>query len=573
MIRVQVRPGAYYDSVILMQLQRGLAALPGVQDAGVVMATAANKEVLRQSDLLAHEAQAAGADDLVIAVRAADPTAAEAALAAVDGLLARKASTAGDFHPRSLETSVQMAPDARWVLVSVPGRYAAETARSALTLGRNVFLYSDNVSLEEEIALKREAAGRGLLVMGPDCGTAIVNGVGLGFANTVRRGPIGLVGASGTGLQLVTARIHQLGGGISHALGTGGRDLSAAVGGVTALQALDLLRRDPLTRVIVLVSKPPATRVAEELVATARASGKPVVIDFIGYRPQEQPAGNVYFVPTLDAAAELAVKLATLDTELAAQTEQSPFAPGQRWLRGVFSGGTLAYEAQLLLRDYVPTAYSNAPLDKAYLLPNATISRDHTIIDLGEDEFTVGRLHPMLDNDLRIKRILQEASDPAVAVLLLDVVLGHGAHPDPASELAPALAQARRLAADAGRHLEIVALVVGTDGDPQQLEVQIEQLNAAGAWVETSCEGAVRRAGTVVAAINPLSSLPTVDLAAISDPFSAINAGLGSFAASLTGQGAAVVHMDWRPPAAGNEKLMGILNRLKSKPANQPAGS
>ena len=209
MIRVQVRPGAYYDSVILMQLQRGLLALPGVQDAGVVMATAANKEVLRQSDLLADDAQAAGADDLVIAIRAADRTAADEALAAVDGLLARKASHSADFRPRSLETAVQMAPDARWVLVSVPGRFAAEVAQGALDLGRNVFLYSDNVSLEDEIHLKQTAAARGLLVMGPDCGTAIVNGVGLGFANAVRRGPIGVVGASGTGLQLVTARIHQ----------------------------------------------------------------------------------------------------------------------------------------------------------------------------------------------------------------------------------------------------------------------------------------------------------------------------------------------------------------------------
>ncbi|MDH4135171.1 MAG: protein FdrA, partial [Anaerolineae bacterium] len=251
--KAEVRSGAYYDSVILMQLQRSLAALPGVLDAGVVMGTAANKDILAQSDLLTPEVQAAVADDLVIVVRAEDDAAARAALGQVDELLTRRrGGIEQDYRPRSLESAVQMLPDAQWVLVSVPGRYAAGVARQALHLGKNVFLYSDNVSLDDETSLKQTAAGKGLLVMGPDCGTAIVNGVGLGFANRVRRGPIGLVAAAGTGLQQVSARIHQLGSGITHALGTGGRDLSQAVGAVTARQGLDLLSRDPETRVIVL---------------------------------------------------------------------------------------------------------------------------------------------------------------------------------------------------------------------------------------------------------------------------------------------------------------------------------
>ena len=565
MIRVQVRPGAYYDSVVLMQLQRGLVALPGVEDAGVVMGTPANKDVLAQSDLLTPAAEAAGTDDLVIAVRAADGPAADAALAQVDALLARKAGHTTDFRPRSLETAANMAPAARWLLVSVPGRFAAGVARQGLDLGRHVFLYSDNVSLEDEIALKRTAAERGLLVMGPDCGTAIVNGTGLGFANAVRRGPIGVIGASGTGLQLVTARIHQLGSGITHALGTGGRDLSEAVGAATALQALDLLGRDPQTTVILIVSKPPSPKVAARLVAAARSTGKPVVVDFIGYHPPEPIQGNVYFTRTLDAAAELSVELAAIEDAPAAPPPLPPFAPGQHYLRGVFSGGTLAYEAQLLLQDYVPAVWANAPLDKAYKLPNALHSLEHTIVDLGEDEFTVGRLHPMLDNDLRVKRILQEAADPQVAVLLVDVVLGYGAHPDPAAELAPALAEARRLAAEAGRHLEIVVVVVGTDADPQNMEQQVAQLAAAGAYVAATNEDAVAHAGALVRGLGGPSGRPPVDLGGLNAPFSAINAGLESFAESLAAQGAGVVHVDWRPPAGGNEKLMGILARLKSK--------
>ena len=281
----EIRSGAYYDSVILMQLQRSLAELPGVIDAGVIMGTQANKELLEQSELLAPEIQAAGADDMVIVIKAEDQAAAQSALESVDRLIAARRSTGIDqeFLPKSLETAARMLPDAGWVLISVPGRYAAGVTRQALDYKKHVFLYSDNVTLMDEIDLKKTAAEKGLLVMGPDCGTAIINGIGLGFANKVRRGPIGLVAGSGTGLQQVTSRIHQFGGGITHALGTGGRDLSEPVGAVTAHQGLSLLSRDPETKVIVLVSKPPARSVADELVISARKAGKPVVVDFIGY--------------------------------------------------------------------------------------------------------------------------------------------------------------------------------------------------------------------------------------------------------------------------------------------------
>ncbi len=307
----EVRSGAYYDSVVLMQLQRSLATLPGVLDAGVVMGTEANQEILAQTGLLTPEGQAGAADDLVIVVKAETEAEAEAALGQVDELLAaRRGGVEQDYCPRSLDLAAEMSPDAQWVLISVPGRYAAGVARQALRLGKNVFLYSDNVSLVDEVALKQTAAERGHLVMGPDCGTAIVNGIGLGFANRVRRGSIGLVAASGTGLQQVSARIHQLGNGISHALGTGGRDLSESVGAVTARQGLDLLIRDPETRVIVLVSKPPAPQVASELLDVARSSDKPVVVDFVGYSPSVREAGNLRFAATFDEAAELAVRLA-----------------------------------------------------------------------------------------------------------------------------------------------------------------------------------------------------------------------------------------------------------------------
>ncbi|MFQ5576160.1 MAG: acyl-CoA synthetase FdrA [Anaerolineae bacterium] len=570
-VQIEVRRGAYYDSVVLMQLQAALSDLPGVENVGVMMGTDANKDLLAQSDLLAPEAQAALPDDLIIAVRGADAATTTHALAQVDDLLARRRSTleGQEYLPQSIEGAAKMLPEAGWVLISVPGRYAAGVAREGLRLGKHIFLYSDNVSLEEEIALKQEAARRGLLVMGPDCGTAIINGVGLGFANRVRRGPIGVVGAAGTGLQQATSRIDQLESGITHALGTGGRDLSEAVGAITARQGLDLLSCDPDTKVIVLISKPPAPAVAEEVLRVARAAGKPVVVNFIGYTPPAhlRHDATLHFVSTLDQTAELAVELAasTAAPPSPASPAAAGFAPQQRYLRGLFSGGTLAYEAQLILQDYVPLVYSNAPLKKEHTLQNSLVSREHTIVDLGEDEFTVGRLHPMMDNALRIQRLQQEADDPEVAVVLLDVVLGFGAHPNPAAELAPAIKEAIARAAAAGRKLSVVAVVTGTDKDPQGIQKQIEQLEKAGATAKTNNELAVCHVGELLQMLNNPSGLPPVDAATLNQPLAAINVGLESFVESLQAQEAPAIHVNWRPPAGGNEKLMSILERMKKR--------
>ncbi|HUV28838.1 MAG TPA: acyl-CoA synthetase FdrA [Anaerolineales bacterium] len=571
----EIRSGAYYDSVILMQLQRSLAGLAGVIDAGVIMGTDANKDLLAQSDLLAPEIQAAGADDMLIVIKAEDEAAAQSALESVDELLASRRSTGVDeeFLPKSLETAAQMLPAANWVLVSIPGRYAAGVTRQALDLDKHVFLYSDNVTLMDEIALKTTASEKGLIVMGPDCGTAIVNGVGLGFANKVRRGTIGLVAGSGTGLQQVTSRIHQFGGGITHALGTGGRDLSENVGAVTAHQGLALLIRDPQTKVIVLVSKPPARIVADELVNAARLAGKPVVVDFIGYATAVRRVDNVYFATSFDDAAELAVKLAAEgpENEEFDDYDLELFSSKQRYLRGLFSGGTLAYEVLLILEAYLPRVYSNVPLDKKYQLKDSLVSQEHTILDLGEDEFTVGRLHPMMDNDLRLRRLEIEANDPEVAIILLDVVLGYGAHPDPASELAPAIKGAKTRAEKSGRYLEVIAVASGTDEDPQDLNAQVQQLEEAGVRVFTSNDAAAIFAGRLAQSLDPAAAAPIgdspaeVDLQALNQPMAAINVGLETFTESLVEQGAQVVQVDWRPPASGNEQLMGILERMKSK--------
>lgn len=563
-IKWHVRAGAYYDSVVLMQLQRGLLELNGVLDAGVVMATPANRDLLAANNLLP-ENVTANPDDLLIVVKADDDASAANAIGQVDELLARRKSSNSqsslEFRPRSLSAAVKQLPQANWVLVSVPGRYAAGVAREALELGKHVFLYSDNVSLEDEIALKKTAREKGLLVMGPDCGTAIINGIGLGFANRVRRGAIGVVGASGTGTQAVTAHIHHLGGGISHAIGTGGRDLKSDVGAITAHQALEALARDDKTKVIVLISKPPAPDVATQLISAAQSTGKPVVIYFIGYPPPARRIGNLRFAISLSEAAEIAVReLENLRIEGSSILQ----SPNSRYVRGLFSGGTLAYEMMVGLQASLSPLYSNSPITNSQNLEDPLHSKAHTIIDLGDEFFMVGRLHPMIDNDLRIRRMRQEAADPETGMILFDVVLGEGAHLDPAGELAPVIKELREKRSG---ELEFVAVVIGTEDDPQNLQSQISQLEEAGVKVFRTATEAVEYV-SLKFNTNKKNGFTPVDLEQLKQPLAGINVGLESFYESLISQGAQAVHVEWKPPAGGNEKMAALLAKMKSKKEN-----
>ncbi len=551
--KYQVRPGAYYDSVMLMQLQKSLAELPGVTDAGVMMATPANCELLTASgfDLTTILAKP---DDLLIIVKAESDAVASDAIGQVDNLLnQRQKISTGVARPRSLRGGVDRLPAAQWVLISVPGRYAADIADQALDLNRHVFLYSDHVALSDEIRLKQRARAKGLLVMGPDCGTAIINGVGLGFANRIRRGNVGIVAASGTGLQAVATEVHRLGGGVSQAFGTGGRDLKADVEGVTALQALNWLAKDETTTVILLISKPPDAAVAGRLLRAAQTCGKPVVVNFIGYPPPGRRLGNLTFGSGLSDTAEMAVSLAQAKRLRSLEPERSLSG----YVRGLFSGGTLAYEMLLGLEPVLAPLYSNLAATGDRSLVDSALTPAHTIVDLGEDEFTQGRLHPMMDNDLRLRRLRQELADPEVDLILLDVVLGEGAHPDPAAELAPTVDDAIQ----AGKR--VVAVVVGTEDDPQNLGNQIERLTAAGAVVFPTVSGVL---GYVYDRLGPVEyDYPHVSFD--TSGLAAINVGLESFYESILIQGGTAVHVEWRPPAGGDERLMGILAKMKKQQA------
>ncbi len=498
----------YRDSVSLMQLSARLTALAGICQASAIMASDANLALLREAKLL-DGAVEAGPNDLLIAVEGDSDEAVATAIAEAEGAFDEAPATGGTIRhepPRSLEMGLAEMPAANLALISTPGAYAAAEAMKALRLGLDVMLFSDNVTGADEIALKRFARDRGLMVMGPDCGTAIVNGVPLGFANVVRRGPIGVVAASGTGLQQVTTLVDRMGAGISQAIGTGGHDLSAEIGGITMLQGLEALAADPETEVIVLVSKPPAKVVADIVLAKAREAGKPVVVNFLGADATTITGANLTATKTLEDAANAAVALAnptarpreSRDPVHAAETGGAGFASGQKYVRGLYSGGTFCYEAALLLGEALPAVYSNTPVGAAKALDDAWKSRSHTIVDLGDDLFTRGRPHPMIDHRLRNERMLQEADDPETAVILIDVVLGYGAHPDPASEMVPAIEAAREKAKAGGRTLRFVGFVCGTEGDPQGLARQTEALEAAGMILLPSNAQAVRFAKGLV---------------------------------------------------------------------------
>jgi FdrA protein len=497
--RHRIVPNLYKDSVALMAISSKLLAIDGLEGASVVMATPTNLDNLVGAGL--GGALDTRPSDLVVAVAGTDE-ACEAALALADELLAAQPAGDGGSVAEQPPSSLQMAatrdPATNFALVSVPGSYAAAEAMKALRLGMSVMVFSDNVPVEQELAIKRYAAEHGLMVMGPDCGTAIVNGLPLGFANVVRRGPIGVVGASGTGLQEVTSRIHNLGAGISQVLGTGGHDLSEAIGGLSMLTGLHALELDPSTKVIVLLSKPPAAAVAQRVLDAARRLKTPVVVNFLGADPASFSDAVVHGAATLAEAADMAVALsagrpaqsarASIDAPTRGRLDDAArrMAPGQRFVRGIFCGGTFCYEAQLICQAEGIRAWSNTPVSGNLLLDDIRISREHTLVDMGDDAFTQGRPHPMIDPTLRNERIERDAADPQTAVLLVDIVLGYGSTADPASRLLEVLGRSRGAARSAGRHLAVIAHVCGTDADPQNRKDTIAQLQAAGTLVAAS---------------------------------------------------------------------------------------
>lgn len=493
---LDVRHGAYADSVSLMQVSRRVGDVDGVTGALIAMGTELNLDLLSGMGFGGVDA---GPGDLVVAIRASDQDTVTAALTELEAALAASSggASSGGFGdapaPRTVRDAAALGGDL--ALISTPGEHAYLEAVDALRAGLHVMLFSDNVPLDQEIALKAEAATRGLLAMGPDAGTAIVSGVGLGFANVVAPGPVGVVAASGTGAQHLTCLLDDAGVGISHVLGVGGRDLKAEVGGAGTRQALLALDADPATQLIVLLSKPPAEAVAAAIREFAGELATPVVLGLLG--PTENDLSGVA-TTVIERIGAPVPSWPTWGEPPSPDGAASATGGGPGRLVGLFSGGTLCSEALLIAEAALGPIASNITADPDQRLTDELTAGGHLLLDLGEDEHTRGRPHPMIDQRLRIERIAAEAADPATRVLLLDVVLGHGAHADPAAELGPAIRAALEAAQVAGRMLHVVVSLCGTTSDPQGRDRQATTLAEAGAYVTVSNADAARAAVTAM---------------------------------------------------------------------------
>lgn len=500
-LKVVIKNNTYFDSVSLMSLSTRANKIEGIEQVVVAMATEMNKEVLRNVNMMAPEIEAAKSGDLLIVIKAATEAIIERALGEVETLLTKKNDAKGGSEVRyaTVESAVQHIPEANLAIIAVAGEYAAREARKALEGGLHVLMFSDNVGIEDEIALKTMAHDKGLLMMGPDCGTAIINNVALCFGNAVRKGNIGIVGASGTGSQEISVRIHDFGGGITQLIGTGGRDLSEKVGGIMMIDGLKALAADPETKVIVLVSKPPAKSVEEKVLAEAARCGKPVIVCFLGGSEEAvTKAGCIFAKTTKEAALKAVILGGKKEEEINKRALNLPLieeiraklTPDQKYIRALMCGGTLCDEMMLLAKEKYTNVFSNIAKDAANRPADITVSQAHTFIDFGDDDFTRGRPHPMIDPSLRIARFEEEARDPSVGVIVMDFIVGFGSHEDPAGVMLPSIIAAKEQAKREGRHLEIMGYVLGTDLDTPSLGEQVRKLEQADVTIASSCTNA-----------------------------------------------------------------------------------
>lgn len=508
-----IKENSYYDSVTLMTISSKISSMDGVKNAAVMMGTDYNKNLMKDSGLLLEENLNADSNDMIIGVIAEDEEKAQLVIDEVDNELNKKnnPSSGGELKVKTLDTALEKINDLNFTVISIPGKYAKAEAEKALDNDLHVLMFSDNVPIEDEIELKDKAIEKGLLMMGPDCGTAIINGAALGFANIVSRGNIGMVAASGTGLQETSCIIDKRGSGLSQGLGTGGRDLKEQVGGKMMMVGIDALAEDDETKVILLVSKPPAEKVMKKILDRVETINKPVIACFLGGDPEVVKDSKAIFAETLEDAAVMAVNASKgekyqniiFDRNIEeinniVKNEIKNKKEEQKYIRALYTGGTLAYEGMLIVKKDIADIHSNISLEGTQKLNDVEKSEKNTFLDMGDDYFTDGRPHPMIDPRLRIDRIEEEARDSEVSVILLDIVLGYGSHEDPAGAAVKAIEEARQIAEKYGRHISFISSICGTDKDIQDFEDQKKKLVDAGVIVMESNAQAARLASLII---------------------------------------------------------------------------
>jgi FdrA protein len=492
-----IRKNQYYDSVFLMSVNARILKVEGIQQTAVLMGSPANKQLLVDIGVQDPDIEAAQPNDLIVAVIADSMGIINQVLGNLDVWLNAIQEEAPLSKMHTLEDGLAIMSNANLVVISIPGEYAAREARKALQAGLNVFIFSSNVSIEDELELKQLAKQGGQVVMGPDCGTSVIGGVGIGFANAIRRGDIGAIGAAGTGLQEFTSQVHNLGFGISHAIGTGSHDLSDQIGGLTTLAAMDALEMNAKTKVITIISKPPGAATLQHLLEKISNCRKPVIGCFLGVDPDIVSARkNLKPACTIDEAVRLAITmsgnpkppeagLTSADLKTLSD-EKKGWSSEQKYLRGILAGGTFCYQSQQILREAGIIVYSNNPLELKNKLKHPDKSIQHTLVDMGDEFYMVGKPHPMIDGTMRRQRIITESHDPQIAILYLDFILGYNASMDPVGELLDAIDKAKSVYKQRRGSLTVVASICGTEDDPQDLTFQVKMLQDAGVLVYDS---------------------------------------------------------------------------------------
>ena len=579
MLYTVIRKNTYQDSINLMLLTNRINTLEGVIQSSIMMGTDANKDIFRNQGLLTDDAAMAAPSDMIIVVEADQESIVKNVLKETDAFL-------GDLSVKKAQSNIvdvdnwtdaaKALPDANLALFSTPGEYTAPEIEKALDMGYHVFSFSDNISMEDEIRLKEKAHEKGLLFMGPDCGTGIISSVPVAFTNVVQPGNIGIVGASGTGIQEVTAVIDRLGGGVVHALGTGGRDLNEAVGAITVKDAIIGLEHHDPTDVICVISKPPAKEVRDEVVELLQKVSKPVVALFLGEKP-EAHEGHVYLAHTLEETAQIAVDLANGNPVKKNYLEPLSMTvdrvlPKEKTVKGMYSGGSLAAEAAMLISESL--GVGELIKEEGFILK----SDGYEVIDLGDDIYTQGKPHPMIDPEVRIKKIRECVEDPNTGVILIDIMLGYGCHPDMAGALAPVIKESLAKAEAEGRELYFVGTVCGTEKDIQDYNKEIQILKDCGVLVESSNARAVRLAlelkgvhmteedreirDYVLKDNSPLPVPSEAVMELLNNKPRIINVGVESFNDSLRTFGSKSVQFTWKPLAGGNKRMIHLLNEI-----------
>ncbi|MDF2523765.1 MAG: FdrA family protein [Clostridiales bacterium] len=577
MLFTVVEKNSYQDSVNLMLLTKSMSSMEGINRISVMMGTPANKDIFKNTGLFTEELNDASPNDICIVVDTESKDKIKEVMNCISDFLKNQNSGSKlSTIPaaRTWDKALIKLPEANLAVISIAGEYAADEADKALERGLNVFLFSDNISIKDEKGLKEKARGKGLIVMGPDCGTGILSGVPIAFSNVIEKGNIGIIGASGTGIQEVTSIISRIGGGITHAIGIGGRDLTAEIGGISAVTSLDTLAGDPDTDVIVFISKPPAPQVRNKVVEKFITLGKPVIAIFIGEKPKENH-DNVYYTWTLEETAYKAVEVSKKSLRLEKNIiKQVPLInkiknnTKQRCIKGLFCGGTLAAEASMIIRDEYDIE-DNGLHPKGVMLEY----NGHKIIDLGDDVYTRGRPHPMIDPSIRVQMLKDEAAKEETAVILLDNVIGYGGHDDMAGVFAPVIKEAIAMARTQEREIIFIASVTGTEGDPQVYSEQVKKLKDAGVIVLESNASAAVLAVDIVRYLQSkeknkeikdnLDSKRSNIFDLLSDKPRVVNVGLKHFAETIEQHGGQVLQFNWAPVAGGNKRLNDMLAKLK----------